>query len=164
MLSCTLSLLAATFFFCFAPVLAQAPDVQWTDTFGGSGLERVEDVIQTADGGYLITGLTTSFGSGFEDVYLVKLDAEGNIEWDQVHGSGVDDHCFALTESSDGGFLLAGYRGSGDTFPEFNAYVVRTDATGNFQFENEYDSSINDRIHDVEETAVAVPTVPFEAR
>jgi hypothetical protein len=54
-------------------------DVQWAKTYGGTNLDRAYSVQQTSDGGYIVAGVTTSFGAGNWDALLIKTDANGNI-------------------------------------------------------------------------------------
>jgi hypothetical protein len=56
-----------------------AGDMLWKPTYGGTGLENAYAVIQTSDGGYVLTGNTNSFGAGGYDVWLVKTDEAGVV-------------------------------------------------------------------------------------
>jgi hypothetical protein len=55
-------------------------------TIGGSYNEEARAIIQTTDGGYAVAGLTNSFGAGLNDVYVVKLDGSGTIQWTRTIG------------------------------------------------------------------------------
>ena len=67
---------------CFAGV----PEVEWEKTFGGTGLDHIRDVQVTLDGGYILTGATSSFGAIFNDAWLIKLDSDGNAQWSNTWG------------------------------------------------------------------------------
>ena len=73
-------------------MVAQAPNIQWQDSFGGSSYESASDVLQTNDGGYLIIGSTASTdgdigaNNGNKDVWVVKLNATGTLECENTYG------------------------------------------------------------------------------
>ncbi len=101
----------------------------WTTTFGGAGWEYGYAVAQTSDGGYILTGSTTSSGAGLKDLYLVKTDSDGSCQWEKtIGGPGVDVGCDVL-EADDGGFVICGYTESWGA-GEDDFYFVRTDAQG----------------------------------
>src|SRR5689334_10878334 len=72
---------------------AQAPSIQWAKCYGGTNPDHCMDVIQTHDGGFMITGWTLSsdgdvigFHNGGSNVWLVKTDSAGNILWNKCYG------------------------------------------------------------------------------
>jgi hypothetical protein len=108
-------------------------NLQWTKTIGGPESEEGNSIIQTSDGGYAITGITQSFGAGEWDVYLVKLDAHGNLQWTKTIGGKKEDVGASLIQTSDGGYAITGSTrsfGAG----EADVYVVKLDANGNLQW------------------------------
>ncbi len=108
-------------------------NLQWTKTIGGPASEAGFSLIQTSDGGYIIAGLTSSFGAGNGDVYVVKLDANGNLQWTKTIGGPASEAGFSLIQTSDGGYAIAGYTqsfGAG----EWDVYVVKLNANGNLQW------------------------------
>jgi hypothetical protein len=108
-------------------------NLQWTKTIGGPESEEGNSLIQTSDGGYAITGFTESFGTGELDVYVVKLDANGNLQWTKTIGGPESDGGNSLTKTSDGGYAIAGYTSSFGA-GEWDVYVVKLDANGNLQW------------------------------
>jgi hypothetical protein len=121
---------------------------QWQETYGGQGEDLGRSVVATGDGGYLVAGDSSSFGSGGTGVYIFKTDAQGALQWESTFGGG-DDHGFAAAATPDGGCVVGGYSGDGATFPEFDAYLVKIDAAGNLLWERSFDSGIDDRCHDL---------------
>ena len=80
----------------------------WDKTFGGDDLDTGWSVLLTSDG-YIITGVTSSYGAGKSDGWLIKTDAKGNKEWDRTFGGGSSDGGFSVAQSSDGRYIIAGY-------------------------------------------------------
>ena len=117
-----------------ALLLAQAPDTVWTKTFGGTGVDQCFDCLQTSDGGFIMVGYTESGGAGNEDVWLIKTDSFGNVEWDETYGSAEeDDRGYSFCETFDGGYIIAGYTTNKLGYNDI--LVIKTDITGNMEWE-----------------------------
>jgi hypothetical protein len=105
-------------------------ELVWAKTYGGSGNDVAETVQQTTDGGYIISGGTYSFGSGGEDVYLIKTNSNGDTLWTRAFGSIYGEHGFSAEQTLDGGYVVAGYTlGGGAGYADL--YLIKTDANGN---------------------------------
>jgi hypothetical protein len=102
---------------------------QWTRTFGGSGWEYGNSVIQTSDGGYLVVGYTSSLGAGSKDVYLVKTDSLGVEDWTNTFGGASVDVGMSVIESANGGYVICGYTESCG-YGESDVYLIRTNNDG----------------------------------
>jgi predicted secreted protein len=98
-------------------------EMQWNKTYGGTGDEWTQALVQTGDGGYALAGATSSFGAGDYDFWLVKTDVNGNAQWNKTYGATSGDIGYALVQTADGGYALAG-REDGDF------WLVKTDADG----------------------------------
>ena len=127
-------------------------EMQWSKTFGGEHNDRCWALLPASDGGYVLVGETTSFGSGAEDCYLIKTDASGNEVWSKTFGGEKGDRCFSIAQADDGGFLLAGQtysEGAGDR----DVYLVKTDASGNEVWSKTFGGPASDVGHSVTRTA-----------
>ena len=114
-----------------------AGTMQWNKTYGGTNDDMAHALVQTADGGYALVGYTSSFGAGNRDFWLVKTDAAGNAQWNRTYGGTSYDEAYALVRTSDGGYALAGETqsfGAGGV----DAWLVKTDASGNMQWNRTY--------------------------
>src|SRR2546423_3312675 len=100
-------------------LLAQGPNIQWQKCLGGDSVDVANSVIQTSDGGYAIAGYTYSSNGnitsnhGATDVWVVKLDAKGNIEWQRTLGGSSYEEGNSIIEG-DNGFVIAGHTTSND--------------------------------------------------
>ncbi len=98
----------------------------WNRTYGGPEDDFAKCVIETNDGGFAIAGYVTSVGNGL-DIWLIKTDSEGNIEWDVSYGGIADEVANSLIQTDDGGYVLAGYIGFGVSK---NTLLVKMDKVG----------------------------------
>ena len=104
--------------------------VIWQKTYGGTSDEWIESVQQTPDGGYIISGGTSSFGAGGYDAWSMKLDSGGSVIWQKTYGGpGAEYGGSQIEQTSDGGYIVAGYTtsygaGSGDF------WILKLDGNG----------------------------------
>jgi hypothetical protein len=100
-------------------------DTLWTRTYGGWWYDYGFSVQQTSDGGYIIAGMTKSFGAGGWDVYLVRTDSSGATLWTRTYGGFGSDYGYSVQQTSDGAYIIAGetesFGAGGD-----DVYLIKT--------------------------------------
>ena len=149
--------------------LDEEGELLWSKTYGGSGDDQGQSVIQTADGGFAITGYAMSSdgdasnNEGFHDNWILRLDAQGNILWERSFGFSGHDHSYDVLQTADGGFFFVGFlditAARSDGFPEKSGTLTRhgvgefwgtkIDAQGNLQWRRYFGGTNNDRAHSV---------------
>lgn len=145
-------------------VFAQAPPIQWQKTLGGSSLDFGKCGRATSDGGYIVTGWSNSYdgdvsgNNGNDDAWVVKLDDEGNLIWQNALGGSLIDGSYSIQETSDGGFVAAGNTGSNDgDVSGFHGlqdfWVLKLDDQGNLVWQHALGGSDYDLAFSVEETS-----------
>jgi len=123
-------------------------NVEWEKKYGGTGGDKASTVRQVADGGYVFVGYTESYGAGEFDVYLVKLDANGNVIWYKTYGGPDWDMAGSIALTNDNGYLIAGWTANFGAQAR-DVYLVKTDADGNEQWHRLYGDEHKDEAHDV---------------
>jgi len=122
---------------------------QWNLTLGGADNEEVEFVRQTADGGYILIGNTDS-RTRFSDIWFVKVDSNGNMEWNNTLGGIGQDKAYSVSQVQ-GGYIIAGKTdsyGAGD----FDFWLVKTDTKGEEQWNNTYGGYYDDSAYSLQQT------------
>ena len=130
----------------------EAPETLWENTFGGSSDERGESVQQTSDGGFILLGLTESYGMGNDDFWLIKTDSDGNELWNKTFGGSGDDVGRSVQQTSDGGFILLG-ESRANVFAKFDFWLIRTDSDGNELWNKNFGGSRHEFGYSVQQTS-----------
>ena len=123
--------------------LDAAGQVQWQNLYQSGNLDRFLGVSPTPDGGYLLAGHTISFGTGDNDLWIMKLDASGGIIWQKTLGGHGWDTARAVAVAADGGYLAAGYTESFGSGQEgtTDAWLVKFSPSGDVQWQKTYGDS-----------------------
>lgn len=112
-----------------APQLSNRDPVSFRRTFGGPGIDEGNAVLQTSDGGYIITGVTASFGTGARNLWLLKVDATGRQQWSRSFGSSEYSGGESLQETVDGGYIIVGSRLTARP-TDYDILLIKTDGSG----------------------------------
>ena len=118
-------------------VASLADDNRWMKTIGGSDSDGAWSICRTSDEGYVLVGYTFSFGSGMSDVFLCKIDQQGNELWSKTVGGSGFEVGYDVCETGDHGFLITGYTtsiGAGSR----DVLVIKTDSQGNLLWEKSF--------------------------
>jgi hypothetical protein len=84
--------------------------MQWNKTYGGAYSDiGAYSFVHSSDGGYVLAGYTESFGAGGADVWLVRTDSSGNMQWNKTYGGPNHDYANWIIQTCDGGYALAGH-------------------------------------------------------
>ena len=81
--------------------------IVWQKTYGGTENEITHSILQTNDGGCIVSGQTSSFGAGLADVLILKIDSVGDIEWQKTYGGTEDESSYSIQQTNDGGYIVS---------------------------------------------------------
>lgn len=118
-------------------------DTLWAKAYGGNSIDGSNDFIQTVDGGFLLVGNTFSFGAGGSDVYAVKIDPNGTVQWEYAYGGANNDFGNSVVQTQDSGFVISG---SAESFGsgQRDVYVLKLDSIGNLMWSKVFGGSGNE--------------------
>ncbi len=125
-------------------------DTLWTRTYGGSQDEHGSSVQVTADGGYIITGYSNSFGLDYQ-ILLIRTDAMGDTMWVKTYGGPGVDLGISLLVTIDGSFVIVGTTDSYGAGGR-DVYLIKTDSLGNLLWETTFGGTENDAGVSIKET------------
>jgi hypothetical protein len=120
-----------------------AGNMLWNKTYGGTLNDQPNSMVPTPDGGYALYGATTSFGAGGNDGWLVKVDSNGNMQWNKTFGGSGAESALYVIQTGDGGYAITG------STPEkavggVDIYIIKTDSSGNQLWNKTYGGAGNE--------------------
>jgi hypothetical protein len=142
------------------------PSLQWQKCYGGSYTDRARSIIQTSDGGYAVAGYTDSNNGdvsgnhGGDDFWIIKLDQNGNFEWQKCFGGSDDEWAESIIQTIDGGYAIAGRTRSidGDVSGlhgegSVDYWIIKLDQSGNLEWQKCYGGSGYDVANSIIQTS-----------
>jgi hypothetical protein len=128
--------------------------VAWEHRVGSPGEDYLSKIAATPDGGFVAAGQSDTNGDDEDDAWVVKFDAEGQVEWQRTYERipGNDDTARTVAVTDDGGYLVAGLtRVDRPTSVSFDGWLLKTDADGNAEWDRSFGGPRNEGINDVVE-------------
>lgn len=112
---------------------------QWQRQIGAAGTHAfaaAQTVQQTADGGYIVGGSTGVIGNS--SALVVKLDASGNVQWQQGYGVGYEEYAKSIAQTADGGYIVAGEDATKVSGGRYDALLMKLDPSGAILWQKHY--------------------------
>ena len=140
-------------------------DLEWQKNYGGSDHEGARSVQQTNEGGFIVAGFSQSIDGdvngedGFSDFWMLKIDVQGTIEWEDLYGGSNADAAYEIQQTTEGGYIVTGWASSfdgdinstqGPDTGEF--WILKINSSGTIEWEKSYGGIVHDRAHSIQQT------------
>ncbi|UCF81336.1 MAG: hypothetical protein JSV08_02685 [Acidobacteriota bacterium] len=127
-------------------------NITWEKTYGGFFTDWPTSIQQTADGGFIVAGFTASFGASFYDVWVLKLNPDGTIDWEKTYGGASDDRAYSIQQTADDGYVVAGYTQSfGDS--DGDVWVLKLNPDGTIEWDKTYGGAYTEEANSIRQTS-----------
>ena len=137
--------------------------IEWQKTYGGSLSDKAFAMSKTIDGGYIVAGSSYSsngdvlLNSGMEDVWILKVNSVGTIEWQKTFGGSGSDVAKSVIQTSDNGYIIAGYTNSTDGnvtqfYGGFDFWVLKLTNAGNLMWQKSYGGTGDEQANSIIQT------------
>lgn len=138
-------------------------NIQWQQSYGGSGSDQSYAIQQTTDGGYIIAGISSSndvdvsSNNGCFDYWIVKLNNSGIIQWQNSYGGSGCEYVSSIQQTNDGGYIVGGWTGSNDgdvteNYGEYDYWIVKLDSSGIMQWQQSFGALHDDQSNSIQQT------------
>jgi hypothetical protein len=133
----------------------------WQKTYGGGNQDWANTIQQTSDGGYVVAGYTTTDIDNLKELWVLKLNANGDVgtgfsgTWQKTYGGGGNEEAFAVQQTSDGSYIVAGFTTSFGYLGSSDWWVLKLDANGNVgtgTWQKVFGGGLDDYAYDVKQT------------
>ncbi len=143
-------------FVSYCPIQVAAtvcPKEEWRGDYKSTPGVKTEcwDIQQTTDGGYIIAGFNESQASS-RDAYLLKINDKGKMQWDKAFGGGLYDEACAVQQTTDGGYIIAGWTQSFSSNNKLDAWLIKTNQDGAEVWNKTFGGPGNDKVTSVQQT------------
>jgi hypothetical protein len=115
-----------------------AGTLEWSKAYTSAGTAYGTDILETNEGGFIISGYGDSLDGGEFDCLLIRTDSAGNVLWSKGIGDVGTDYAYSIVIAADGGYLLTGFTTSVSVTPYEDVYALKTDAAGNATWQRAY--------------------------
>ncbi|MCK5035650.1 MAG: T9SS type A sorting domain-containing protein [Candidatus Sabulitectum sp.] len=123
---------------------------EWSSIFGCDSVDRGFSVCQSPDGGFAATGVTTG-SAGDPELYIVKVNEYGSLEWEQSYGGTDSDIGFSIEPTTDDGFIITGSTYMEET--DADLWLIKTDSFGEIVWEETFGDSLEEVGYSVSQTS-----------
>ncbi len=138
--------------------------LQWQKTFGGTGIDVANEIVQNADGSYTVTGETRSINGnvsgnhGGIDFWVINISSTGALQWQKTFGGTGNDAGRSIIQTTDGGYVVAGYTASNDGDVSGNhgsddSWVIKLNSTGALQWQKALGGTNSDSAYSITQAA-----------
>ena len=138
-------------------------DIEWEKTYGGSSNDEAKSIQYTTDAGYIVAGYSHSINgdvtnnNGAADAWILKLNTNGDIEWQKTYGGSYSDYSTNIKQTADNGYIAVGYTSSNNgDIPNnqgsFDAWIIKIDTNGNLEWSKTFGGTNGDIANDVQQT------------
>ncbi len=148
----------------FAGLCLAQPSLVWQRALGGSGSDGAHSIEQTSDGGFIVAGHSysndgdVSGNHGYNDYWVVNLNSAGDIIWQKCLGGSYEDYAYSIQQTSDGGYIVAGWSGSNDgdvsgNHGNHDYWVVKLNSAGAIEWQRALGGSGTDEAFSIQQTS-----------